>query len=306
MKYNRPKVHSGHIWAKDAENSDIIQPDQQRIERGWTYEDKISYQEWNWYGNTVSSYINHVERSGIPYYSNTTKYPVTSYFNYEDAELGHIIYQNLSPTYNDPPTRDHRRYSSFELVKGIQNVFIDLPKNNDVIVYYQDLWINAQVNNYPLVSWYDVSLLKNFKYDSNNYFNYSDNFKGFVDDSGSYYGTYLSNKKYIFTVNKDKTVSSMEIKILLKKLIDQGLNITDLENVQSLSNKKTNFKNKILYKENDEYKLYSLRSLKNKDIKINMIYSPNSIDKTKKQKINNRLVGGIKIYNEGKTLYIEV
>ena len=191
-----------HIWANDTEYFNIISPDSTKIWNGWTYEDIPSYQEWNWFTNTYTQYFAHLSEQGVPLYRKGGIYLTTSLFKYK----GLIYYSKCvhDSSYVTEPTWISREYGSFELLKGIQNVFIEFPEKNQVL-FYRNYWYNTFVTSYPYNT---ISSLSNYQ-------DYSSKYSP-KDSSGSFEGTEL--KPYnLFLTKKGDTYSSMSLNEIVKE-----------------------------------------------------------------------------------------
>jgi len=189
------------IWANGANNTDVIKPDNDKMFEGWTYEDQPSYQEWNWFTRLFTQYFAYINEQTIPEYRNRYTYYATSLLKHNGT-----IYYSVCEHEGDTPSWDNRKYNSPEILRGVQNVFVDFPEDNQVLFFNIDTWYNTHITTYPLNTY--TTLTKSDKYKQLP--GYSDK-----DGSGSYEGTELKPYDYFLT-QENGIFSSMSLKDILK------------------------------------------------------------------------------------------
>ncbi len=275
---SRPIINTNDIWARNAGSGNILQPPQERFIHGWTYEDKPSFQEWNWYVNLNTQFINHLNENGVPEYDQSTNYQGTSFVKYRDQNDNDFIYQGLSHNLDEPSLTD-RRWTSFELLKYIEDINVDLVKNNEVLFYYKEVWINAKITSYPLISYFGT--------DTNTFTDYEgENFK---DNSGSLKGIELKNDKKILWYDKD-------LKIFEPKEITE---LKDFENFDYNNIKNHEIQN---IQENDIiYYDYDTKTWKNK----NITELPVNLKDIECTPSTENEYGGLKMWVQNGDLFIE-
>ena len=198
----KPNITPEYIWANSKTiGEDIITPLWKCRYRGWTYEDKPAYQEWNWYYFMSTQFLNHFFEQSVPTYSKWPKYPATAMVKYSG-----IIYYSNSLNENEMPAQNSRYWNSIEYVNGISDIYADILENNQLLVYYEGGWNNMFVQNYPLNVNFNLENFKDYQQPKD---------KSAKDDSGSYLGSIF--KKYNSFVFYGDKFTSKTLNDLIKE-----------------------------------------------------------------------------------------
>jgi len=275
----KPIILPENIWGHSLDSNKLISPSSTKIRSGWTFEDKPSFQEWNWFLNLLTNYLVYINEQGISEFSDI-EYPVTGITKYDNK-----LYQCISPT-SDVPSYTNRKWRSFETSQSIMNVNIDLSQHNDVMFFYKESTINLKITQYPLNQQFGIQ-----KYipgitlpDENT-----------VDNL--YKSAPLSDKKYFIYKNPSEA-SGYELKSINDIIRLKGYDITNINNVQ-IDNPNTD---DVLTFD------YSIQKWVNKpfiDVLSDVSYS--SIKNIKDLEVipaSETVYGGMKIYCENNNLYI--
>jgi len=271
-----PKVKITDIWAKSANSADLIEPISKFYE-GWYYEDKPSYQEWNWYVNLNTQFANHIQENGIPIYDSETEYQGSSFVKSNSEYDDPLIFQSLSKNL-ESPSIESRKWTSIDLLKYIEDVNVDLVKNNEVLYYYKNVWMNAKITSYPLIKLFnkfqDLEISEEIKINIKN-----------------------KNEKYIILKEKNKFKL-----ISISNFISENYNTAEkrLNLIKNKSIKDSSNLDVLIYDFNE--KTWKNNKIVNLISEENIKFKKNSIECTTASKDN---FGGVKIWIENNNLYFE-
>jgi len=132
----KPIIKNSDIWANAVQTDDILVP-YEKVDQGWGYANKPSYQYLNWFWNTQSAFYVHVNQNGIPEWDYDTVYASSGFVKYDDK-----IFQAFSSNQNDLPGINSRIWTSFEFLNGMQDVEVDMPGYKNLIIYQNKFWSN--------------------------------------------------------------------------------------------------------------------------------------------------------------------
>ena len=138
---DKPIIKDEDVWASSTGVDDILIP-YEKIDEGWGYANKPSYQYLNWYWNTVTQFFVHLNQNGLAVWDKDTIYSSGGFTKYNGR-----IYQTFSDTLGEEPDVNSRNWSSLEFLNGLQDVEIDIPEARNILVLEDNIWTNQRVRD---------------------------------------------------------------------------------------------------------------------------------------------------------------
>jgi len=132
----KPLLKDEDVWASSVLEDDIIIP-YEKIDEGWGYANKPSYQYLNWFWNTQTQFYVHLNQNGIPEWDKNTIYESAGM-----AKFNGMLFQSFSKISGQMPIIDSRLWRSFEFINGLYDVDIDMPGYRDLLVHKDEIWEN--------------------------------------------------------------------------------------------------------------------------------------------------------------------
>ena len=101
MATDKPILKESDIWARTADPSDVIKPDQTKIDSGFLFAEKPPYHGHNYYWQLFSKYLVSLNQSGVPAWDSETTYQKGAL-----AKDGDNVYMALVENSNVQPSTD--------------------------------------------------------------------------------------------------------------------------------------------------------------------------------------------------------
>lgn len=138
---SKPQVKDTDVWARGSGEGDIIIPFE-KINAGWSWANKPSYQYLNWFWNTMSKFIVHYNQNGIAEWDENSLYASSGFAKYNND-----LFQSFSENKNEIPSAKSRLWSGMEYIDGLGDVEIDQSQLRDILVIENDAFYNYNLKN---------------------------------------------------------------------------------------------------------------------------------------------------------------
>ncbi len=151
----KPIIKDLDVWARSAEEKDILVP-YDKIDEGYSYANKPSYQSFNWFLKQSSQFLVHMNQNGVPEWNKETEYASSGFVKYDG-----LLFQTFSETTGVAPSSISRTWSSTDFLDGLHDVEIDLPEDNDLLIGQYDTWNNIslpEIRDVKLNDLYNVTV----------------------------------------------------------------------------------------------------------------------------------------------------
>jgi len=133
---SKPVLKDTDVWASGALEEDILIPNE-KIDGGWSWANKPSFQYLNWFWKTQTQFYTHLNQNGIPNWDGETYYGSSGFCKYND-----VMYQSVASNEGTVPGVDSRVWRSFEFINGLHDIEIDMPAYRDLLIHNKGIWEN--------------------------------------------------------------------------------------------------------------------------------------------------------------------
>jgi hypothetical protein len=133
----KPLITDTDVWANSADKEEDILVPYEKIDEGWSYANKPSYQYLNWFWQTQTQFYAHLNQNGIPEWDEESVYSSSGFTKHED-----IVYQSFSDSKGFKPQVDSRVWRSLDFLNGLYDVEVDMPAYRDLLIWEKGLWKN--------------------------------------------------------------------------------------------------------------------------------------------------------------------
>ncbi len=148
----KPQLTDADVWASGALDEDIIIP-YEKVDEGWGYANKPSFQYLNWFWKTQTQFYTHLNQNGIPEWDEDTIYESSGFTKHNKT-----LFQSFSKVKGVVPQVDSREWSSLDFINGLYDIEIDMPAYRDILIHKDKIWQNITPReiDIPLGGLYNV------------------------------------------------------------------------------------------------------------------------------------------------------
>jgi len=139
MAIPKPILGDNEVWASNAPNESILIP-YEKINSGWSYANKPSYQYFNWFWNTITGFFAHLNQNGIPVWDIDSYYDSGAFVKHNN-----LIYRSIDTSMGVIPRVNSRNWRCIEFLNALHDVYIDLDDVNDILVRRDGVFENKKV-----------------------------------------------------------------------------------------------------------------------------------------------------------------
>jgi len=131
---DKPIIVESELWANSANPSDIIKPDQTKINDGWLYGEKPPHEFFNWFWQFVESTILHIYQNGIPKWDDQTEYNKGA-LTLEDGTLYRALQYNVNKKPSTHPGKWEEIAFNVNELNDLNDVDINSVNDGDILIY---------------------------------------------------------------------------------------------------------------------------------------------------------------------------